>query len=88
MPKRQKNLVLQIEVEDTGLGIPLEKQSELFIRFKHLSSSYQGIYKGSGLGLSIVKQFIDELEGEIDYRGGYGKGGRFVCLIPLRRSLL
>jgi two-component system aerobic respiration control sensor histidine kinase ArcB len=86
--EEEGKIVLQIEVEDTGPGIRLEKQSELFIRFKRLSPSYQGIYQGTGLGLSIVKQFIDELEGEIDYSGGYGKGGYFICLIPVRRSLL
>jgi len=84
----ESNLVIQIEIEDTGFGIPYEKQSELFVRFKRLSPSYQGIYKGAGLGLSIVKQFIDELQGEIDYRAGHEKGGQFICLIPVRRSLL
>ncbi len=86
--KESYDLVVMIEVEDTGSGIPLEKQSELLLRFKRLTPSYQGIYKGTGLGLSIVKQFIDDLKGEIYIESKLNEGTKFICLLPIKESLL
>lgn len=83
-----RNLVIKIEVEDTGVGVPVEKQQELFMRFRRLAPSYQGIYKGSGLGLFIIKQFIDDLEGEIYLESQENKGSKFICLIPVKEALL
>lgn len=86
--QEDRNLVIKLIVEDTGIGIPTEKQQEIYVQFKRLSPSYQGIYKGVGLGLSVVKQFIDELEGEIYVRSEIKKGTSFTCVIPLKRPLL
>jgi len=44
--KQVFNIVVQIIIEDTGIGIPKDKQKELFVRFKCLMPSCQGIYKG------------------------------------------
>lgn len=79
--------VVKLEVEDTGIGVPEEKQEEIFLRFKRLTPAYQGIYKGAGLGLSIVKQFMDELHGEIKVKSGK-EGSTFTCIIPLEEPLL
>jgi len=86
--KEGKDVTVQIFIEDTGLGIPPERQQDLFIRFKRLTASYQGIYKGAGLGLSIVKQFIDDLQGEIYVESKPKQGTKFVCVIPLKEPLL
>jgi PAS domain S-box-containing protein len=86
--KIEKNVVIKISVEDTGVGISPEKQQELFVRFKRLTPSYEGIYKGAGLGLSILKQFLEDLQGEIYVDSHIGKGTKFVCLIPLKEPLL
>jgi len=86
--QQESELVIKIEVEDTGPGISVEEQQELFVRFKRLMPSYEGIYKGMGLGLSIAKQFIDDLQGELYYDGDYQKGAKFICLISLKKSLL
>ncbi|RAP34561.1 hybrid sensor histidine kinase/response regulator [Legionella quinlivanii] len=83
-----RDIIAQIVVEDSGMGIPKEKQQEIYLQFKRLTPSYQGIYKGAGLGLSVVKQFIDELEGEIYVTSEPRKGSRFTCLIPLKESLI
>ncbi|HRD70052.1 MAG TPA: response regulator [Legionella sp.] len=84
----QRQLVLKLIVEDSGIGIPKDKQQEIYVQFKRLTPSYQGIYKGTGLGLSVVKQFIDELDGEIYVESEAAKGSRFTCLIPLQEPLL
>ncbi|HXH55438.1 MAG TPA: PAS domain-containing sensor histidine kinase [Gammaproteobacteria bacterium] len=86
--KNEQNTVIQIEVEDTGPGIAAENQHEIFVRFKRFTPSSQGIYQGSGLGLSIVKQFIEDLQGEIYYDTKNTKGAKFICLIPLKEALL
>ncbi|WP_078061445.1 response regulator [Legionella saoudiensis] len=89
LAKKQDNrLIIRIKVADTGIGIPPEKQQDIYLQFKRLTSSYQGIYKGAGLGLYIVRQFIDELEGEISVKSQLGVGTSFTCILPLCESLL
>lgn len=86
--KDEGRLVLKLTVEDSGIGIPKDKQQEIYVQFKRLTPSYQGIYKGAGLGLSVVKQFIDELGGEIYVDSELRRGTTFICLIPLQEPLL
>lgn len=83
-----QKMILKFIVEDTGIGMPIEKQQEIYLQFRRLSPSYKGIYKGIGLGLFVVKQFIEELNGEIHVESEVGKGTIFTCLIPLQVSLL
>jgi PAS domain S-box-containing protein len=86
--KDNRHLVIKMSVKDSGIGIPKEKQQEIYVQFKRLTPSYQGIYKGAGLGLYVVKQFIEELEGEIYVESEPLKGTIFTCLIPFQESLL
>ncbi|WP_342220403.1 ATP-binding protein [Rickettsiella endosymbiont of Miltochrista miniata] len=80
-------LIIELRVRDTGMGIPRDKQTEVYTRFTRLVPAYRGIYPGTGLGLSVVKQFIDDLGGEIHIESDVGKGATFICLIPLQESL-
>ncbi|MBL7479551.1 response regulator [Legionella bononiensis] len=86
--RHQRELVIKLIIEDSGIGIPKDKQQEIYVQFKRLTPSYQGIYKGAGLGLAVVKQFIDELGGEIYVESESRKGSRFTCVIPLQEPLL
>lgn len=86
--KEQQSIVIRLVVDDTGIGIAEEKQQDIYVQFKRLTPSYQGIYKGAGLGLSIVKQFIDELGGEIYVESKKRKGTKFSCLIPMHLPLI
>ena len=86
--RNEKNIIVKISVADTGIGISSNKQEEVFTRFKRLTPSYEGIYPGVGLGLARVKQFIDDLEGEIYIESKAGKGSIFTCVIPLKEALL
>lgn len=86
--KKGRQLVIQLIVSDTGIGIPKDKQQEIYLQFKRLTPSYQGIYKGAGLGLYVVKQFIDELDGEIYVESAPRKGTVFTCIIPLQEPWL
>ncbi|MDX2164129.1 MAG: response regulator [Gammaproteobacteria bacterium] len=85
---QNSELILKIIVTDTGIGIPLEKQQEIFLQFKRLTPSYEGIYKGAGLGLSITKKFLDDIQGEIYVESTIGQGTTFTCVIPLQKPLL
>lgn len=86
--RNERDLIVRMMVEDSGIGIAASNHEEIFLRFKRLNPSYQGIYHGSGLGLSIVKQFIDDLQGEVYLESQLEQGARFTCLIPMKEALL
>lgn len=69
---------LKIYVEDTGCGIPKDKQSRLFERFAKLDDFSQG----NGLGLAICKAIADATDGEIGAESEVGKGSRFWIWLP------
>jgi two-component system aerobic respiration control sensor histidine kinase ArcB len=86
--QKENKLIIKMIVEDTGIGIPPDKQEEIFIQFRKLTPSYKGIYKGTGLGLTIIKEFINELDGEIYVESQESKGSKFTCIFPLKAPLL
>lgn len=73
---------LRLEVEDHGIGIPLEDQAHLFTRFFRASNAMN--IKGTGLGLNIVHRYVQMLAGEIDFRSTPGKGSVFTVTIPIQ----
>ncbi len=75
--------ILKLIVEDTGIGIPKDKFTVIFENFSRLTPSYQGIYKGSGLGLYMVKQYLDAMNGTITLESQVGEGARFCVSIPV-----
>ncbi|WP_126322482.1 ATP-binding protein [Candidatus Rickettsiella viridis] len=87
MKDKKREAIVELRVSDTGMGIPKDKHAEVYKRFTRLMPSYQGI-PGTGLGLSTVKQFIEDLHGEIHIESDLGKGTTFICLIPLQKPLL
>lgn len=84
----EDDVIIKMVVEDTGIGIEPEKQQDIYVQFKRLTPSYEGIYKGFGLGLSIVKQFVDDLQGELYLDSQVGVGSKFTVIVKLRKSLL
>ena len=86
---KKPNSVL-IQVRDTGVGIPLEKQKDLFLKFGRLSSSFIDSAKagGTGLGLYISKQYVDGLGGKIGVISeGDEKGSIFWFELPLKSKI-
>jgi two-component system aerobic respiration control sensor histidine kinase ArcB len=83
-----KNIVVEFIIEDSGIGIPEEKRNLIFEQFNRLTSSYSGIYPGKGLGLRMVKKFLDEINGEVQVESNDAKGSTFKVFIPFRQSLL
>ncbi len=72
---------LLIEVEDSGPGISLEDQKQLFQPFVQLGT--QADSKGTGLGLAITRQFVQLMEGHIHLESTPGKGSLFRVDLPL-----
>ncbi len=80
----EEQIILNFQIEDSGIGIPNDKFGMIFEQFSRLNSSYQGNYNGAGLGLSIVKQFVHDLDGKMEVRSDLGKGSSFNFIIPLQ----
>jgi signal transduction histidine kinase len=72
----------EIEVEDTGIGIPEENQSLLFKEFVRIRQKETKHVSGSGLGLSIVKRLLDLNGGNIEFKSKPGEGSLFRILLP------
>jgi two-component system, OmpR family, aerobic respiration control sensor histidine kinase ArcB len=77
---------LKISVQDSGIGIPKNKFGTIFEHFSRLTDSNQGIYKGSGLGLYTVKQYVEAMGAEIKVESKVGKGTCFIIKLSLTVS--
>ncbi|MFT7611262.1 MAG: two-component system sensor kinase FixL [Parvicellaceae bacterium] len=75
---------LKIEVKDNGIGIPEADQPQLFGRFFRAHNVTN--IKGTGLGLNIVKRYLQLMKGEISFTSKEGVGTTFTCTIPLTES--
>ena len=75
--------LVEIEVEDTGIGIPDEAQARLFQQFEQLESSITRRYGGSGLGLAITRRLVDLMGGHISVDSTPGAGSLFTVRVPL-----
>jgi PAS domain S-box-containing protein len=76
----QENKSVLFSIRDHGIGIPKEDQKHLFDRFYRASNA--GQIQGTGLGLNIVKRYVELLGGEISFKSDYGKGSTFDISIP------
>lgn len=77
---------IKILVEDTGVGIPEDKFDTIFEHFSRLTPSYEGLYKGAGLGLYTVKRYIKAMDGRIDVSSKLNKGTCFTITLPFTVS--
>ena len=74
---KETDTAIEILISDTGSGIPLEKQEDLFKPFNYVQEGTAG-EKGTGLGLSICKEFVEEQGGNITFKSDPGKGTTFT----------
>ena len=77
-----------IDVEDTGIGIPVEKQQSVFERFFQVDSSKTRKYSGTGIGLSLVQEYTELHGGEVKLRSAEDVGTMFSLSIPFGRDHL
>jgi PAS domain S-box-containing protein len=76
--------ILQVDVKDTGIGIPTDKFGIIFERFKQADSSVSRKYGGTGLGLPISKNLALMMGGDILLESTVGKGSTFSLILPFR----
>lgn len=77
---REENDRIYFSVRDEGIGIPASDQKHMFARFFRASNS--GNVQGTGLGLNIVKRYVELLGGRIFFESELGKGSTFTVWIP------
>ncbi|MBP1839968.1 hybrid sensor histidine kinase/response regulator [Formosa algae] len=89
--KTFKNLerkpMLQIRVTDTGIGIPIEKQSIIFEEFTQIEGENEKKYDGFGLGLTISKKLSNLLGGELSFISEAQQGSTFTLILPVVYSV-
>jgi len=76
------DILLKFAVTDTGVGIPHESISNLFISFSRIDEKKNRTIEGTGLGLKITKELVELMGGSISVDSIYGKGSTFTVEIP------
>jgi|GEM_PF-703920 len=80
--RRDEKVTLHFMVEDTGIGIPKEKQKKIFESFTQADASTTRKYGGTGLGLTISKHLVEMMGGKIWVESEVGKGSTFHFILP------
>ncbi len=78
---------LQFYVKDTGIGLPHGKENEIFERFSKFNNDKQRLYGGTGIGLSIAKNLVNLLGGEIWVESQPMAGTTFYFTLPYHRLI-
>jgi len=77
---------IRFEVADTGPGIPVEDRERIFHPFERLEHAGNRRRRGSGLGLSVARNLVRLLGGEITVASAVGQGSTFSVRLPLQRA--
>jgi len=77
LEQANRQVSLRFAVTDNGIGIPPDQIDTIFEKFTRLNPSNTGKFKGSGLGLHIVKQFTEEMKADLDVTSAPGHGSTF-----------
>lgn len=75
--RRDRKILLEIIVKDTGIGIKEENREQIFDRFERFDVKKNYAVEGTGLGLSIVKNLVQLMDGSVEVESVYGEGSLF-----------
>ena len=78
--------LFSLKVRDNGLGITKEEQVHIFDKFYQVDSSSSKLQKGTGIGLALVKDFVELLNGTIEVESNHGVGSMFSVKIPITNN--
>ena len=78
------NELITFFVNDTGIGIPKERQKDIFNRFVQVDNQNKKAAQGSGLGLAIASSYVNMLNGNIGVESNTDSGSKFYFSIPLK----
>jgi CheY-like chemotaxis protein/nitrogen-specific signal transduction histidine kinase len=78
--------LVEFFIKDTGIGIPKDKQKEIFQRFNKIETDNSKLYRGTGLGLTITQNLVERLGGTIRVNSEVNAGSTFYFTLPLNLS--
>ncbi len=81
---REGYAVFRTQISDTGIGMPPEFLDRIFDEFSRERNSEKNNIEGTGLGMAIVKRFVDLMGGRIEVQSEQGKGSAFTVTLPHR----
>ena len=73
---------VELQVRDTGVGIPEEHQGQVFERFHRIESTQARTYEGTGIGLALVRELVKLHSGSVRVESAVGAGSTFTVTIP------
>ncbi len=79
------DLEIEFKVKDSGIGVSVGQQSEIFNLFTQAKKDSFNISKGTGIGLTIVKKYVLLLNGKIGFESEINKGSEFIVSIPISK---
>jgi len=85
---KRKRSMLRIIVKDSGVGIKTKDQDQIFERFSNIESTNFSTQGGSGLGLSLVKEYVNLHNGSVEFKSKLNKGSEFMIEIPTEKNAL
>ena len=83
-----KNGELSLKIVDNGVGMSEEKQAQIFSRFWQADASSNRKFRGSGIGLSLVKNLVEAMSGKISVESVEGEGSTFLVTLPAKEGVL
>jgi YesN/AraC family two-component response regulator len=77
---------IEISVRDTGIGIPEDQQDKIFIRFYRVEDKRFPYQEGTGIGLTLVNEYMKKMNGAIMVNSVPGEGSEFVITLPVTQT--
>ncbi len=80
---------VKISVKDDGIGIPVEKQGQVFDMFSQIEQPVENSQKGLGIGLSLVQRLVEMHKGVVEIKSdGFGTGCEFTVCLPILQEVV